>query len=169
MDFPWKKYCCFLQGPSGGGWRSCHSSARIHILQIYNIQFDILWLLWGKENFGRKSHKYEVCVRSRFLTSPSWHLTVRPPTPWFLDYLQIKFFIIQCSCCNFSFYFYPHLWRKKLWKFEAMSLETNCDKLFVKIWSNIAPDISGRGAACYCHFQAPGENKNIASHSRHLR
>ena len=50
-----------------------------------------------------------------------------------------------------------------------MSLETNCDKLIEKTWSNIAPNISGRGAACYCHFQAPGENKNIASHSRHVR
>ena len=92
-----------------------------------------------------------------------------------------SFFFIQCSCCNFSFSLYPHLWRKKLWKFRALSLETNydilyishiiyiIDKLFVKIWSNIAPDISGRGAACYCHFQAPGENKNIPSHSRHLR
>ena len=135
---------------------------------VYNVQNEIMLLLWGKENFGRKSHKYEVCVRSRFLTSPSWHLTVRPPTPWFLWLFTNQVFFIQCSCCDFSFSFYPDLWRNKLWKFEAMSLETNCDKLFEKTWSNIAPNISGRGAACYCHFQAPGENKNIPSHSRHI-
>ena len=135
----------------------------------------------GKKILGEKVTNMKYVWDRGFLllllgTWPSDH-----QHPGFFDYLQIKFFFIQWLCCNFSFSLYPHLWRKKMWKFRAMLLETNydisyishityiIDKLFVKIWSNIAPDISGRGAACYCHFQAPGENKNIPSHSRHLR
>ena len=126
-----------IRNPSSNLWHCLNFLFCLFGKILYNVQFEIMCLLWGKENFGRKSHKYEVCVRSRFLTSPSWHLTVRPPTPQFLWlFTKQVFFSFNFYVATFSHSFYPHLSRKKLWKFGAMSLETN--KLFVKIWSNIA-------------------------------
>ena len=148
-----------IRNPSSNLWHCLNFIFCLFGKTLYIVQFEIMWLLWGKENFGRKSHKYEVWVRSRFLTSPSWHLTVRPPTPRFLWlFTNQVFFSFNVYVATFLLFLSPFV-----------TLETSCDKPFVKILSNIAPDISGRGAACYCHFQAPGENKNIASHWCHVR
>ena len=148
-----------IKNHSSNSWHCFHFIFCLFgkIIKMFNLR--LFCCCEGKKILGEKVTNMKYVWDRGFLrlllgTWPSDH-----QHPGFFDYLQIKFF--------FSFNVYVATFLLFLSPF--VTLETSCDKPFVKILSNIAPDISGRGAACYCHFQAPGENKNIASQSRHVR